>query len=312
MKLHFFKEDALNYFESNINSNISHYLDNDNTWVYEQFEEPFEEIEVNCEPFELYINSEKPTKMDLENIKILYPALKNLTESQACDSRLWTGLAHSDLFQYTQSRWDQPKEKNNMMKENYIRSRYFYTQDSKSKHRHTLAKLWWLGKMLYDENQPDNPMHFVDTIGRKDMSTRINDVFTSNFSRNIHLLRPFLNVIDYYELNGKILNQDYFRSLVQYLNILGGLYLIDFLDEKDIESKLKNRVEYFDEFGPDVVKGIKKKQVNINSDLRVLSKNKNKKYKLKMNDDNIVYFLGKKVDDVVKYKNDELKILLIF
>lgn len=312
MKLHFFKEDALEYFESNIESNISHYSDANNAWVFEQFDEPFEEIEINCEPLKLYINSEEPTKMDLENIKIVYPALKDLTESQASDPRLWTGLIHSDFFQYAQARWNQPKEKNNMTKENYIRSRYFYTQDSKSKHRHTVAKLWWIGKLLYDENMPENPLHFVDTIGRKDMSTRVNDIFTSSFSRNIHLLRPFLNVIDYYELNGRILNQDYFRSLVQYLNVMGGLYLIDFLDEKDIELKLKKRVEYYDKFGPDVVKDIKKKRVNINSKIRVFSKNKNKRYIMIMDDKNIVYFLGKKKDDVVQYNNDELTIKLIF
>lgn len=154
-----------------------------------------------------------------------------------------------------------------MKKENYILSRYFFSHDPKSKIRHTLAKLWWLGKMLYDETNQDDPLHFVDTLGRKDMATRINDVFTSNFSRNIHLLRPFFSVIDNYELNGRIISQDYFRSLVQYLNVLGGIYVLDFLDEKDIELKLKNRIEYYDKFGADVVKGIKKKRININSEL---------------------------------------------
>ncbi len=312
MKIHFFKEDALDYFKANVKSNISHYSDSNNNWIYEQYENPFEEITINCEPFKLYINADEPTKMDLKNIKILYPALKELTESQACDERLWTGLVHSDFFEYTQQRWSNHRELDNMKRENYILSRYFFSQDPKSKIRHTLAKLWWLGKMLYDENNYGDPLHFVDTLGRKDMATRINDIFTSNFSRNIHLLRPFLNVIDYYELNGKIISQDYFRSLVQYLNVIGGLYVLDFLDEKDIELKLKNRIEYYDKFGADVVKGIKKKRVNINSELRVLSKNRNKRYKLVMDENNISYFLNKKVNDVVSYKDDELKILLIY
>lgn len=312
MKLHFFKQDALDYFKANIKTNISHYSDVDNSWIFEQYEDPFEEIMINCEPFKLYVNPDEPTKMDMRNIKILYTALKELTASQACDERLWTGLAHSDFFEYTQKRWSNPREKDNMGKENYILSRYFFSQDSKSKSRHTLAKLWWLGKMLYDDTNPDDPLHFVDTLARKDMTTRINDIFTSNFSRNIHLLRPFLKVVDYYELNKKSMSQDYFRSLVQYLNIMGGLYVIDFIDEKDIESKLKERLEYYDRYGADVVKGIKKKRVNINSELRVFSKNKNKRYKLTIDEDNISYFLNKKVNDIVRYKNDELTILLIY
>lgn len=126
------------------------------------------------------------------------------------------------------------------------------------------------------------------------------------------MLRPFLNVIDYYEFNGKTIDQNYFRSLVQYMNILGGLYLVDYLSETDIENKLKDRVEYYDTFGADVVKGIKKKRVNINSELRVLKNSDNKKYKLFINENNIGYFLNKKVNDIVRYKDDDYTILLIY
>lgn len=203
-------------------------------------------------------------------------------------------------------------KKDNMKKENYILTRYFYVQDSKSKFRHTLAKLWWTGKMIYDNNNLQDPLHFADTLGRKDMATRMNDVFTSNFSRNIHLLRPFLNVIDYYDLSGKIVDQNYFRSLVQYLNIVGGLYLVDFLEEDRIETMLKDRVVYYDKYGPDVVKDIKKKRVNIHSKLRVFSKNRNNKFNITIDEDNLIYFLNKKVNDMIEYKNDELTILLIY
>ena len=140
----------------------------------------------------------------------------------------------------------------------------------------------------------------------------MNDVFTSNFSRNIHLLRPFLNVIDYYDLSGKIIDQNYFRSLVQYLNIVGGLYLIDFLEEDRIETMLKDRVVYYDKYGPDVVKNIKKKRVNIHSNLRVFSKNRNNKFNITIDENNLSYFLSKRVNDVIEYKNDELTILLIY
>lgn len=140
----------------------------------------------------------------------------------------------------------------------------------------------------------------------------MNDVFTSNFSRNIHLLRPFLNVIDYYDLSGKIVDQNYFRSLVQYLNIVGGLYLVDFLEEDRIETMLKDRVVYYDKYGPDVVKDIKKKRVNIHSKLRVFSKNRNNKFNITIDEDNLIYFLNKKVNDMIEYKNDELTILLIY
>lgn len=120
------------------------------------------------------------------------------------------------------------------------------------------------------------------------------------------------NVIDYYDLSGKIVDQNYFRSLVQYLNIVGGLYLVDFLEEDRIETMLKDRVVYYDKYGPDVVKDIKKKRVNIHSKLRVFSKKRNYKFNITIDENNLSCFLNKKVNDVIEYKNDELIVLSIY
>ena len=97
-----------------------------------------------------------------------------------------------------------------------------------------------------------------------------------------------------------------------HLNIVGGLYLIDFLEEDKIETMLKDRVVYYDKYGPDVVKDIKKKRVNIHSKLRVFSKNRNNKFNITIDENNLIYFLNKKVNDMIEYKNDELTILLIY
>lgn len=113
------------------------------------------------------------------------------------------------------------------------------------------------------------------------------------------MLRPFLSVIDDYELNGKMIDYNYFRSLVQNMNILNGLYLVDFMNEAEIKEKLKERVEYYDEFGADVVKDIKNKRININNEIRVLKASDNKRYKIIITENNISYFLNKKVNDVV-------------
>lgn len=75
---------------------------------------------------------------------------------------------------------------------------------------------------------------------------------------------------------------------------------------------LKDRVVYYDKYGPDVVKDIKKKRVNIHSKLRVFSKNRNNKFNITIDENNLSYFLNKKVNDVIEYKNDELIVLLIY
>lgn len=44
--------------------------------------------------------SENFNTSDLKNIQIMYDALKDLPLSVACDARLWTGLAHTSLWDY--------------------------------------------------------------------------------------------------------------------------------------------------------------------------------------------------------------------
>lgn len=312
MELLFFKQEALDYFKANIESNIDLYQKNSNEWIYQQFENPFLPLKLEgVKEFEFYIDVNDPNRMDIENIKRLYSSLMNLSDSQACDERLWAGLTHSTFYKYVGQRWSGKREVNNMKKTNIIESRYFFGKHS-PKLRNTLAKLWWIGKLTYDDENEGNPFHLTEVLGNHDTATRINDIFTSSFSRNKKLLRPFLKAINSYDSKGEIIDENYFRSAVQYMNIFGGIYLIDFMSETEIEALVVQRIEYYKTHGPDIIKQAKNKKVKFNDNLRIYSRNQKKKFQLKVEEKHIPYFLDKKIGDVVDYNNDKLEILLIF
>lgn len=243
MKLYFLKQEALDTLKVNISSNISHYQEVDNQWVYEQFpdENPFGEFKIEVEEIKLSTDFESFSEMDLHNSKELYDKMKSLSETQAADERLWAGLTHSNFYEFVQKRWAHESE--HMKQSNYIHSRYFYSGgQSRGIMRNTLSKLWWIGKFTYDEKRA-NPYELTDVLGNSDMATRVSDMFTSNFSRNPKLAHAFLDAIKYYEDAGCKIGPYPYRKAVQFMNAYGGITLLDFLEGEEVKQVVIKRID---------------------------------------------------------------------
>lgn len=262
MKLYFLKQDALDTLKINIASNIQHYHMSDNNWIYQQFqdENPFGEFKIEVEEIRLRTDFESFSQMDLYNSKELYSKLKMLSETQAADERLWAGLTHSTFFEFTQNRWGH--EPDNMRRANYIQSRYFYSGgQSRGIIRNTLSKLWWIGKLTYDEKRT-NPYELTDVLSNNDMSTRVSDMFTSNFSRNPKVVHAFLSAIKEYEDAGCKIGGYTYRKTVQFMNAYGGITIVDYLDEAEMKDVLVKRIDRILR-DPSNTDSSAKKQINI-------------------------------------------------
>lgn len=243
MKLYFLKQDCLDTLKKNISYNINHYSEKDNKWIFDYLEDdkPFLEFKHEVNDFNLKAEGfDSASAMDLENSKILYDNLKMISDSAAVDERLWAGLTHSIFYNFVQERWK--KDTENMKQENYIKSRYFYSEKSKGIFRNTLSKLWWIGRLTYDESR-ENPYELTDVLGNGDMATRVSDIFTSNFSRNLKVGHAFLSAVKEFEDNGVKVNGNTYRKTVQYMNAFGGITLIDYLTEKEITDVVYKKIE---------------------------------------------------------------------
>ena len=110
MIIHFLKDDCLVALKTNIAGNVRHYSELQNDWVYEFFdgENPFMEYKFQIDDFQFDTELSEGHdlgKQEVENVIRLYSAMKNLTDTQATDERLWVGLAHGDFWNYMQKRW---------------------------------------------------------------------------------------------------------------------------------------------------------------------------------------------------------------
>ena len=101
------KQSALDYITANIGGlYINYFREKNNQWIYDLFDyDPFE-LFMEVPNFELAPITRRRGETELENCRILYSELINVSESQASDERLWAGLCNGTFYEYVRRRWD--------------------------------------------------------------------------------------------------------------------------------------------------------------------------------------------------------------
>ena len=241
MKLYFMKQKALDYITSNIKAlYINYYRETGNQWIYDLFDyEPFE-LFMEVPDFELAPITKKRGNTELENCRILFSKLINISESQAADERLWAGLCNETFYGYVRNRWDYDHlELRDEKKDSEpIISRFFFKGGvNAGKFRNTLSKCWWVGHGVY-QYKPENSFELLDALGPDDFSTKVTDIFynytfASNFTIISGIIKGRKDMSDKY---GKLPTRIYLRPTLQYLNALGGGVLLDMFEEDEIRK----------------------------------------------------------------------------
>lgn len=99
--------------------------------------------------------------------------------------------------------------------------------------------MWWIGRLTYDKDRKD-PYELTRYIcGASDC---IMHFIERNISNNLHILRPVIEAILEARDEGYDINTDDAGKLSKYLNILGGMYILDVMPEDWIKSKILNKI----------------------------------------------------------------------
>ena len=244
MKLYFMKQTALDYLKANMSTlYINYYRENTNKWITNLFDyDPFE-VFIEVPDFQLApipTENNKKGEMDLQNCKILYAKLINISESQASDERLWAGLCHSVFYSYVRSRWNYQnlQLKDDSKDVGAILSRFFFSGGVRSGFfRNTLAKYWWVGRTAY-QPKSTNKFELLDALGPDDFASKVTDLFYSyTFSSNPAIICGICKAWKIFRDNGiKLPVREYFRPALQYFNALGGGILLDVLSEEEVKD----------------------------------------------------------------------------
>lgn len=242
MKVHFLTENALEALRVNLNGNLKHYSDKSNDWIYSYFgeESPFVEYKQEFPEFKLLFNVDDDVgKSDVKNTIILYSAMKSLTDTQATDERLWSGMCHCDCWDFLQTRW-QIKDYHDLSDTN-VRTRFFFGQNKKrSLITNSLSKLWWCGRLTYDEQRED-PFELTKYL-IDDYATKMLIIFSNNYISNHDITVGLFSALKYledigYKIKGKNRRNIYYEA-TKYLNVLGGTYVLDYFTSEELEQKI--------------------------------------------------------------------------
>jgi len=171
------------------------------------------------------------SKSDIENSITLYSALKELTEVQASDERLWTYLSHVYFWKYMRERW--PAEKADEPT-NRIKDRYFLRNLSlRSITRNGLSRLWWYAYLTYKESDSDPHRYLRVLLKRQDLVVGITERALGS-NENIRF-----GLLEFLEEQQKIAsNENASRKLITDLSLAGGVKLLPYMEKNSIKDLL--------------------------------------------------------------------------
>lgn len=225
-------EDKILTLENNLEELRDSMLSSQNNeWIKDFFEEenPFIKSKLYIDDFKLDTSDDTPSKTDFENAKRLFENLK-ITESQACDYRLWIGLTFSKFYDYMVYRYGKTSSQ--------IKNKWLFQGPSHkiSLFRQGLSMLWWYTYITYDESNKENPYELTEyAFNHKDF---IISIYSRNFCGSKHVTLGLIKALrDFENAGGRVNNRSIYNGVVKYLSFLGGAYIIDIMSEKEIYDK---------------------------------------------------------------------------
>lgn len=260
-KIPFMKLTDMENVKSNAAAYLPHFKEKDNAWLTKALgHNAFGETKFDLPDIQLYmpleidgceIGDRDKSITDKYNVRELYSKLIFLSDSQASEERLWAGLCMGPMWKYVSYRWK--IDSANAVKQHY----FFGYGPRRSLTRNAVARLWWIGRLTYD-SQRDDPFELTDFVCEN--SRFIVDVLERNVSDSLPLMKEFLSACIDAKKEGLELDTNTIRELEKYMDILGGIYVLDYMPEGFLYNKVLEKAKSLLE-----VKGIKrsKRQENI-------------------------------------------------
>lgn len=243
MIIKYLKEDSVDILKKSDLSENTKFYNGDQSWLVTKYLnngiELFGKYEAKQFP-DFVLKTENGIADDFENMKIIYDSLKELTDSQASDERIWSGLAHSYCWEYMQKRWPLPE--NNEDRNSHILNNYFFWNSTKAVFLNGISRLWWYARYTYD-TRFENPYELTQYICNNDINGKIFPLLACKFATNPEVFKNIIISVKNYEEKNKLkLSRDQFNELKMYLNRVSGKLVLDVLTYDELNEKITNEL----------------------------------------------------------------------
>lgn len=239
MELKLIKQEDMDRLIANINSNIengNYYKDK--SWLNEWLgESELIDLGITIPNITLIPPIKKSTDTDFENAKLLYNSLKDISIDLAIDNRFWCYLSHTIFWEYITKRWSLDELEGKKLKTRIMDRYLMKNSGDKALLRNQISRLWWMAYTTYDESLK-NPYEYTEfLLNNSDFQVGLME---RAFSRNTNLTRGIVKAVKTYSEEYNYPNNSKLRILLKELNGLGGVKVLDLLDEDYIYNFTKN------------------------------------------------------------------------
>lgn len=177
---------------------------------------------------------------EIENCKILYEGLKNLTPYQARDERFWVYLCHTSLLDYTRERWRIPTDDDAAIK--HIRSHFFASNVRQIERDNAGSRLWWMANLCDRVSGLSLDDSLQVLLYRSDV--RANLIERPTTSQSVNVFAGVLKKLNAsYSGEQTLFERQRFRHCMALLNSFGGYILLDVLSEQRILALLDDIIQ---------------------------------------------------------------------
>lgn len=237
-----FKSSFVHGLRSSVKPNLGKY-GRDTSWTQEIGYRAEREMQTGVETNGrlILLHPDGGDLMDMENAIRVHKALHHITPLQARDPRLWTRLTHVEGWEYMRKRW--PVEKHMSKGDRatrFVLSRYFVPQSqSRALLRNGIARLWWTAHVSHDTER-DNPYELTTVLlSTLDITQQILERGLGRAPNVIHGFLQFLLHNKETLLAGGNKNRARIRRLAKFLNMHGGVCILDCLSKADVIDLLE-------------------------------------------------------------------------
>lgn len=239
MKIKYITEDDLNAIKSNTTRIFKEVVSGKEKTIKEVLGKDFLIKDSSFEIGEFVLDMSQPkgseNLTDQENIQRVYNHMKYLSDSQASDERIWVAYTFSEFIEYMRYRWSATDV--NDMENHYL----FNYSNQRSLFRNGISRLWWIGRITYDDSRID-PYELTKFLCKD--QDYIESICGRNIFNNPNIAYSTIKALFDGEKSGIKVDRYMVRNISKYVNLLAGTYILDAMEKDEIYKKVKKKIGF--------------------------------------------------------------------
>ena len=173
---------------------------------------------------------------EVGNIKSVRDALANISPAIASNEKFWAGLCIGSAWNYVRDRWHLKTDHEGAD----VLSHYMFGFGARrSLTRNALSRLWWIGQLTINPDCPEDPYKVTKFV--LEDTDYVVALLERNTSDNPHIVYEIIDGVLAARSEGYHVERRAIRELAKYVNIVGGVDILDLMPEGAIRDKVLGR-----------------------------------------------------------------------